>query len=230
MCTLHSFPHNIDHCLTFARSEFEGLMEKAPSEANAFLADPAKYIAAIRQVWNSGAACSRCLGQCSRAGLLGCTKCRANTGMFLSSLGRFSYLHMQNESHSLFVRQCGRSCSCRMHSLSHDSDTFMRLGCQASDAAAREQLEKVVEVLGTERCTTMEDCIAWARNKFQARPAPPRCPGLVCYWPQSRKHGDRLASQLLHARDICTSCVGLRGALWVLLLLRRHVRSCTGML
>nr|GMD29242.1 ubiquitin-activating enzyme E1 1-like isoform X2 [Ipomoea batatas] len=25
MCTLHSFPHNIDHCLTWARSEFEGI-------------------------------------------------------------------------------------------------------------------------------------------------------------------------------------------------------------
>ncbi|GLT71501.1 hypothetical protein SLA2020_435150 [Shorea laevis] len=24
MCTVHSFPHNIDHCLTWARSEFEG--------------------------------------------------------------------------------------------------------------------------------------------------------------------------------------------------------------
>ena len=106
-----------------------------------------------------------------------------------------------------------------MHSLSHDSDRFMRLGCQASDAAAREQLEKVVEVLGTERCTTMEDCIAWARNKFQARPAPPRCPGLVRYWPQSRKHGDRLANQLLHvccsayARDICTFVCGSEASL-----------------
>ncbi len=30
------------------RSEFEGLLEKSPSEANAFLADPEKYIAAIR--------------------------------------------------------------------------------------------------------------------------------------------------------------------------------------
>ncbi|KAK9827310.1 hypothetical protein WJX81_003279 [Elliptochloris bilobata] len=86
MCTVHSFPHNIDHCLTFARSEFEGFMEKAPAEANAFLADPTKYIAAIRQ---------------------------------------------------------------------------------ASDAAAREQLERVVEVLVTERCSTMEDCIEWARKKFQ---------------------------------------------------------------
>ncbi len=50
MCTLHSFPHNIDHCLTFARSEFEGLLEKSPSEANAFLSDPAKYLSAVRQV------------------------------------------------------------------------------------------------------------------------------------------------------------------------------------
>jgi ubiquitin-activating enzyme E1 len=43
MCTVHSFPHNIDHCLTWARSEFEGLLEKGPSEANAYLADPVKY-------------------------------------------------------------------------------------------------------------------------------------------------------------------------------------------
>ena len=50
MCTVHSFPHNIDHCLTFARSEFEGLLEKSPSEANAFLSDPAKYLVSVRQV------------------------------------------------------------------------------------------------------------------------------------------------------------------------------------
>ncbi len=50
MCTVHSFPHNIDHCLTFARSEFEGLLEKSPSEANAFLSDPAKYLTSVRQV------------------------------------------------------------------------------------------------------------------------------------------------------------------------------------
>lgn len=48
MCTLHSFPHNIQHCLTFARSEFEGMMEKGPAEANTFLADPVKYIDALR--------------------------------------------------------------------------------------------------------------------------------------------------------------------------------------
>ena len=43
MCTVHSFPHNIDHCLTWARSEFEGMLEKAPSEANSFLENPEKY-------------------------------------------------------------------------------------------------------------------------------------------------------------------------------------------
>ncbi|KAK9849259.1 hypothetical protein WJX84_002174, partial [Apatococcus fuscideae] len=86
MCTLHSFPHNIDHCLTFARSEFEGLLEKAPQEANAFLADPEKYIGAVRS---------------------------------------------------------------------------------SSDSAAHEQLEKVVEVLVTERCSNFDECIKWARHKFQ---------------------------------------------------------------
>uniref|UniRef100_A0A1D1ZMI8 E1 ubiquitin-activating enzyme n=1 Tax=Auxenochlorella protothecoides TaxID=3075 RepID=A0A1D1ZMI8_AUXPR len=86
MCTLHSFPHNIHHCLTYARSEFEGLLEKTPAEANAFLADPEKYIASVRS---------------------------------------------------------------------------------ASDAAAREQLERVTEVLVSEHCTTFEECIAWARRKFQ---------------------------------------------------------------
>lgn len=57
MCTLHSFPHNIDHCLTFARSEFEGLLEKAPQEANAFLSDPDKYLSAIRIVSSSPPNC-----------------------------------------------------------------------------------------------------------------------------------------------------------------------------
>ncbi|KAG2427387.1 hypothetical protein HYH02_014607 [Chlamydomonas schloesseri] len=48
MCTVHSFPHNIDHCLTWARSEFEGLLEKAPREAASFLASPADYAKAVR--------------------------------------------------------------------------------------------------------------------------------------------------------------------------------------
>ena len=86
MCTLHSFPHNIDHCLTWARSEFEGLFEKSPAEANAYLAKPDEYAAAARS---------------------------------------------------------------------------------AGDAAARENLEKAAECLLTSRCATYEDCIAWARTRFQ---------------------------------------------------------------
>ncbi|KAM0953182.1 putative ubiquitin/SUMO-activating enzyme E1, THIF-type NAD/FAD binding, ubiquitin-activating enzyme [Dioscorea sansibarensis] len=46
-CTLHSFPHNIEHCLTWARSEFEGLFEKIPNEVNSFLSNPSEYISTI---------------------------------------------------------------------------------------------------------------------------------------------------------------------------------------
>lgn len=87
MCTLHSFPHNIDHCLTTARSDFEGLLEKAPAEVNTFLNNPEKYIAAVR----------------------------AN-----------------------------------------------------SDAAARESLESVVDLLVSSRCQSFEDCVTWARKLFES--------------------------------------------------------------
>jgi hypothetical protein len=40
---------------------------------------------------------------------------------------------------------------------------------QASDAAAREQLEKVFEVLVTDACKTFQDCIQWACLKFQVQ-------------------------------------------------------------
>ncbi|EEC82734.1 hypothetical protein OsI_27435 [Oryza sativa Indica Group] len=86
MCTVHSFPHNIDHCLTWARSEFEGLLEKTPGEVNSFLSNPAQYAAAMRK---------------------------------------------------------------------------------AGDAQARELLERVSECLGKERCSLFEDCIRWARLKFE---------------------------------------------------------------
>ncbi|PAN15572.1 hypothetical protein PAHAL_2G498900 [Panicum hallii] len=86
MCTVHSFPHNIDHCLTWARSEFEGLLEKTPNEVNSFLSNPTQYAAAMRK---------------------------------------------------------------------------------AGDAQARELLERVSECLGKERCITFEDCITWARLRFE---------------------------------------------------------------
>lgn len=86
MCTVHSFPHNIDHCLTWARSEFEGLLEKTPSEVNAFLSNPSEYVSAMRD---------------------------------------------------------------------------------AGDAQARDNLERVFECLDRERCMAFQDCITWARLKFE---------------------------------------------------------------
>ena len=35
--------------LSLTRSEFEGLLEKSPSEANTFLADPDKYVTEIKK-------------------------------------------------------------------------------------------------------------------------------------------------------------------------------------
>lgn len=86
MCTVHSFPHNIHHCLTWARSEFEGLYEKGPGEATKFLADPEAYL--------------------------------------------------------------------------KDAE-------QNADSQTREKLEELVDVLVDGKCTTYQDCIAWARHKFQ---------------------------------------------------------------
>ncbi|KAF7841934.1 ubiquitin-activating enzyme E1 1-like [Senna tora] len=86
MCTVHSFPHNIDHCLTWARSEFEGLLEKTPAEVNAYLSNPSEY-----------------------------TNAMTNAG----------------------------------------------------DAQARDNLERVHECLYREKCETFEDCITWARLKFE---------------------------------------------------------------
>ena len=46
-------------------------------------------------------------------------------------------------------------------------------GCLSIDSVspptlqARDQLEKVSELLVTDRCTTFEECVAWARHKFQ---------------------------------------------------------------
>ena len=55
MCTVHSFPHNIDHCLTWARSEFEGLLEKTPNEVNSFLSNPTQYAAATKKAGDAQA-------------------------------------------------------------------------------------------------------------------------------------------------------------------------------
>ncbi|KAH0462311.1 hypothetical protein IEQ34_009886 [Dendrobium chrysotoxum] len=86
MCTVHSFPHNIDHCLTWARSEFEGMLDKTPNEVNKFLANPSEYLAAMKA---------------------------------------------------------------------------------AGDAQARDLLERVVDCLDTDRCDTFQECVTWARLRFE---------------------------------------------------------------
>ncbi|GAU33251.1 hypothetical protein TSUD_333740 [Trifolium subterraneum] len=86
MCTVHSFPHNIDHCLTWARSEFDGLLEKTPAEVNTYLSNPSEYTNAMRT---------------------------------------------------------------------------------AGDAQARDNLERVLDCLDRDKCDTFEDCITWARLKFE---------------------------------------------------------------
>jgi ubiquitin-activating enzyme E1 len=55
MCTVHSFPHNIDHCLTWARSEFDGLLEKTPAEVNTYLSNPGEYTNAMRNAGDAQA-------------------------------------------------------------------------------------------------------------------------------------------------------------------------------
>lgn len=55
MCTVHSFPHNIDHCLTWARSEFDGLLEKTPNEVNTFLNNPQEYASSMRSAGDAQA-------------------------------------------------------------------------------------------------------------------------------------------------------------------------------
>lgn len=48
MCTLHSFPHNIQHTLTWARSEFEGEFDNKPSDSSAYLTN-ADYVATLKK-------------------------------------------------------------------------------------------------------------------------------------------------------------------------------------
>ncbi|KAK9043360.1 hypothetical protein V6N11_071705 [Hibiscus sabdariffa] len=86
MCTVHSFPHNIDHCLTWARSEFEGLLEKTPAEVNAYLSNPTEYAMSMRN---------------------------------------------------------------------------------AGDAQAKDNLERILECLEREKCETFQDCVTWARLRFE---------------------------------------------------------------
>uniref|UniRef100_A0A7N0VCN4 Ubiquitin-activating enzyme SCCH domain-containing protein n=1 Tax=Kalanchoe fedtschenkoi TaxID=63787 RepID=A0A7N0VCN4_KALFE len=102
MCTMHSFPHNSDDCLTWARSEFEGLLEKIPTEVNAYLSSPSAYLTTMKN---------------------------------------------------------------------------------AGDAQARDMLERVIECLDKDKCEIFEDCVNWARLKFEDYFAN-RVKQLTCTFPE----------------------------------------------
>jgi ubiquitin-activating enzyme E1 len=88
MCTVHSFPHNIDHCLTWARSEFEGLLEKTPNEVNSFLSNPAQYAVAMRKAGDTQAReLLECVSEC-----LGKERC--NTFEDCVTWARLKYVHL----------------------------------------------------------------------------------------------------------------------------------------
>ena len=68
-CTVHYFPHNIDHCLTWSRSEFVGNFERFPTDTNRYLetddfvhvmessgAKPSDILQSLRgdEVWGGG--------------------------------------------------------------------------------------------------------------------------------------------------------------------------------
>ena len=48
MCTLRNFPHLIDHCIEWARAQFEDLFVTPAQAAEKFLQDPAAYIKKVR--------------------------------------------------------------------------------------------------------------------------------------------------------------------------------------
>lgn len=47
MCTLRNFPHLIDHCIEWARDQFEAIFVKPAKRAKVFQEDPAAYIASM---------------------------------------------------------------------------------------------------------------------------------------------------------------------------------------
>lgn len=62
--------------------------------------------------------------------------------------------------------------------LPHCVRRYLDEAVSAGDSAARERLERVAEVLISERCRSFEDCIAWARRLFEVGPGPR---GLACH-------------------------------------------------
>lgn len=53
MCTLKNFPHAIEHCIEWARDEFEGTFADGPQELNKYLEDPIRYLATLPSAGNT---------------------------------------------------------------------------------------------------------------------------------------------------------------------------------
>lgn len=61
---VRSFPYTIEHCIVWARSEFEDLFTTIPAEANAYLSIPSGCSSAVLNVYNLGRILD-CLNRCT---------------------------------------------------------------------------------------------------------------------------------------------------------------------
>ena len=52
-CALHNFPHNINHCLSLARSEFVGIFDTRASEAAKFASDEGFLPSITGKIWDA---------------------------------------------------------------------------------------------------------------------------------------------------------------------------------
>ncbi|OMJ80020.1 hypothetical protein SteCoe_19844 [Stentor coeruleus] len=53
MCTLKNFPHAIEHCIEWAKDEFQGTFSDGPQEVNKYFDDPIRYLASLGSSGNS---------------------------------------------------------------------------------------------------------------------------------------------------------------------------------
>lgn len=54
-----------------------------------------------------------------------------------------------------------------VNSFTENSEQFLKEMKAAGDAQSRETLKNIMQCLGDEYCESYEDCIAWARRKFE---------------------------------------------------------------
>ena len=183
MCTLHSFPHNIDHCLTWARSEFEGALEGRPTGARTcshvdmhscrIPRLPAMHVCcsftwAVRQ----SDACMAGCGACSRVSHM-----RVELATLRASQ-RPSVL-------SVHIRAL---CATEVNAYLSGPEAYVAAAKKACDHSARVNLEAILDCLTTSRCNSFDDCIEHSRKHVRhdctldlslALPVSPCCDRLV---------------------------------------------------